>query len=65
MKKRKEKKRKEKMHDENHVLPVCRFTTFAILLGNVEVPFGEGSIRIQQVGALKRVKPTPSCVIII
>ena len=52
--------KKEKMTTENRVLPVCRFTTLAMLSGDVNIPVGEGSVRIRQVGALMRVKPTPS-----
>ena len=57
-----EKKRKD---DENRVLPGCRFATLAMLSGNVDILVGQSSVQKQQVGALKRVKPAPSGVIIV
>ena len=43
-------------------LPVCYL---AILSANVDVLVGQSSVQKQQVGALKRVKPAPSGVIVI
>ena len=58
---RKEKKRKD---DENRVLPEsCRFATLVMLLGDVDVLVGEGSIGIRQARVLNCVKPIPNRVI--